>query len=75
MEGPVVLAGLCEEERELYGDRNHPDELLIPDSERQWGSWVTSYRTKGQDRNLRFVPLYDIGYEKYNVYFRLREKK
>lgn len=75
MEGPVVLAGLCEEERELYGDRNHPEELLIPDSERQWGSWVTSYRTKGQDRNLRFVPLYDIGYEKYNVYFRLREKK
>ena len=71
MEGPVVLAGLCDEDMIMYGDRNHPETLLIPDNEREWSNWITSYRTRGQDRNIRFIPLYDIGYEKYSVYFRL----
>lgn len=72
MEGPVVLAGLCDEDRVLYGDRNHPEKLLVPDNEREWSNWTTSYRTCGQDRNIRFIPLYEIGYEKYSVYFRIR---
>lgn len=73
MEGPVVLAGLCEEERTLYGDKEHPETLLIPDNEREWENWITGYRTCGQDRNIRFVPLYDIGYEKYSVYFPIKK--
>ena len=74
MEGPTVLAGLCDEDRILYGDIEHPESILIPDNEREWGSWITGYRTYGQDRNLRFVPLYDIGYEKYSVYFQIRKR-
>ncbi|HEX2947326.1 MAG TPA: beta-L-arabinofuranosidase domain-containing protein [Clostridia bacterium] len=73
MEGPVVLAGLCDEDRTLYGDKEHPETLLTPDNEREWENWVTSYRTYGQDRNIRFVPLYDIGYEKYSVYFSIKK--
>ncbi len=73
MEGPVVLAGLCDENRVLYGDREHPESILIPDNEREWGNWITSYRTYGQDRNIRFVPLYDIGYDKYSVYFEIKQ--
>ncbi|MGE5612919.1 MAG: beta-L-arabinofuranosidase domain-containing protein [Bacillota bacterium] len=75
MEGPVVLAGLCDEDRIIYGDKERPETILIPDNEREWGNWVTSYRTYGQDRNIRFKPLYDIGYEKYSVYFEVRERK
>lgn len=73
MEGPVVIAGLCDEDRILYGDKEHPEAILIPDNEREWGNWITSYRTYGQDRNLRFVPLYDVGYEKYSVYFHVKK--
>lgn len=72
MEGPVVLAGLCDEERTLYGDKEHPETILIADNEREWESWITAYRTYGQDRNIRFIPLYDIGYEKYSVYFPIK---
>ena len=60
-----------DEDMIMYGDRNHPETLLIPDNEREWSNWITSYRTRGQYRNIRFIPLYDIGYEKYSVYFRL----
>ncbi len=73
MEGPVVLAGLYDDELELCGDRNHPEKLLIPDNEREWSNWKTGYRTCGQDINIRFIPLYEVGYEKYSVYFRLRD--
>ena len=69
MEGPIVLAGLCDDDRILYGDTEHPGTILTPDNERQWSSWNISYRTKGQGRNIRFIPLYDVGYEKYSVYF------
>ena len=73
MEGPVVLAGLCDEGRVLYGDAEHPETILVPDDERKWSSWNTGYRTKGQDRNIRFIPLYDVGYEKYTVYFKVKK--
>ena len=72
MEGPIVLAGLCDDDRILYGDTEHPETILAPDNERQWSSWNISYRTKGQDRNIRFIPLYDVGYEKYSVYFQVK---
>ncbi len=71
MEGPIVLAGLCDEDRVLYGDKKHPETILVPDNERMWSSWIINYRTQGQDRNIRFIPLYDVGYEKYSVYFRV----
>jgi DUF1680 family protein len=72
LDGPVVLAGLCEDELTLYGDREHPETFLVPDNEREWRSWKPGYRTRGQERNLRFLPLYEIIDEHYTVYFPLR---
>lgn len=73
--GPIVLAGICNEERMLYcDDREHPEGLLTADNEREWGSWKTTFRTVGQDRGIRFVPLMNIGYDRYSVYFPVSEK-
>lgn len=72
MDGPVVLAGLCDEERVLPGDPARPLEILKPDSERQWNTWLTSYRTRSADPGVRFVPLYEIVDEPYTVYFNLK---
>ena len=75
MDGPVVLAGLCDEERILYGDKDNPTDILIPDNEREWGMWQNTYRTKNQDRGIRFVPLHKVGYEAYTVYFPIQPKE
>jgi DUF1680 family protein len=72
--GPVVLAGRCDEERTLYGDANHPEALLFPDNEREWASWMHTFKTRGQDRNIQFIPLYQVGYEPYTVYFPVRNR-
>ena len=69
MDGPVVLAGLCDEERTLHGDKDHPETLLIPDHEREWSTWTGWYRAAGQARGIRFVPLYEVRDERYTVYF------
>ena len=72
LDGPVVLAGLCAEERVLYGDEDHPEMMLTPDNEREWTNWLRGYRTVNQERGLRFVPLYEIIDERYTVYFPIR---
>ncbi len=69
MDGPIVLAGLCDEERTLHGDPAHPETLLIPDHEREWSTWKGWYRTAGQERGIRFVPLHEVKDERYTVYF------
>ena len=68
--GPVVLAGLCEEERLLHVPEGcRPEDLLTHDNEREWGSWKSTFRITGQERGMRFVPLYEVGYEPYGIYF------
>ena len=69
MDGPVVLAGLCDEERTLRGNANAAETLLTPDNEREWNEWKPGYRTRGQPHNIRFLPLYDIRDERYTIYF------
>jgi uncharacterized protein len=69
MDGPVVLAGLCSEERMLVGNKDEASSLLVPDNEREWGTWLPGYRARQQDRGLRFKPLYEIADETYTVYF------
>ncbi len=69
MDGPVVLAGLCPEERTLVGDPQDPSTFLVPDNEREWWRSLGGYRTAGQDRGIRFVPLYEVTDETYTVYF------
>lgn len=75
MDGPVVLAGLCGEERTLYVDTKKPEETLTGDNEREWGYWKNTYKTVNQDPGIQFVPLHQVGYEKYQVYFPLREQR
>jgi DUF1680 family protein len=67
--GPVVLAGLCDEEIRLEGDIANPEQFIVHDNEREWGMWMNTFKTTGQMRNNRMVPLYKIGYEPYMVYF------
>ena len=74
LDGPVVLAGLCREERTLYTDLDAPKQVLVSDNEREWAYWQNTYKTVGQDRGIRFVPLYQVGYEEYQVYFPLKGK-
>jgi DUF1680 family protein len=69
MDGPVVLAGLVDEERQLKGDASIPEALLVPDNEREWTNWIPWYRTVGQARGFRFIPLYEVRDERYTVYF------
>ena len=73
MDGPVVLGGLCDEERMLYGDKDNPETILAPDNEREWTEWKPGYRTCNQERGFRFVPLYEIRDERYTVYFPVRK--
>jgi DUF1680 family protein len=69
LDGPVVLAGLCSEERLLAGGKDNPSSFLVPDNEREWSRWLSGYRTVGQQRGLRFRPLHEIVDEPYTVYF------
>ena len=74
--GPLVLAGLCDEERLLHvPDAAHPETILVHDNEREWGSWKSTFRTLGQERGIRFIPLNEVGYEPYSIYFPLKEDK
>jgi uncharacterized protein len=76
LDGPVVLAGLCDEERTLSGDVRNPRSILTPDREREWGTWLFGrYRTVNQERGIRFVPLYEVTDESYTVYFPVRRYK
>jgi DUF1680 family protein len=75
LDGPVVLAGLCDEERMLYGDREAPETILAPDNEREWDYWLPNYRAIHQERGLRFIPLYEVRDERYTVYFPIRDRR
>jgi len=69
IEGPIAFAGLIKEERTLYGDIDNPESFMTPSDERHWVNWRQGWRTINQPVNFKFVPLYDIGYEEYTVYF------
>jgi hypothetical protein len=73
MDGPLVLAGLCDEQRTLHGDSEKPETILAPDNERQWKEWLPDWRTVNQPVNFRFKPLKNITSETYTVYFPVRK--
>ncbi len=70
--GPDVLAGVCEQERILTLETDNPEDELSVDTERQWGSFQTFYKTENQDPGINFKRLRDIGYEPYQIYFKIR---
>ncbi len=67
--GPYVLAGLSDEERALHLNGHKPEELVIHDNEREWGSWKDTFKTRFQDAGIKLVPINKIGYERYQIYF------
>jgi len=74
--GPDLLAGLCSEERTLHcDDPSAPEGDLVPDDEREWSRWTRCFRARGQDPGLRFMPLREVGYERYAVYFRVAPRR
>jgi uncharacterized protein len=75
MDGPVVLAGLCDEDRPLAGDVDHPESILSAYNEREWTTWQPGYQTRSQPRNFRLMPLYEIRNEPYTVYFSRSDSK
>ena len=72
MDGPVVLAGLCNEERMLIGDKDDLSSILVPDNELEWGNWLPGYRVRNQSQGLRFKPLFEVVDEQYSIYFPIR---
>ncbi|HHY82017.1 MAG TPA: hypothetical protein GX505_04975 [Clostridiales bacterium] len=72
LDGPVVLAGLVDEERTIYYT-NKPEEVLERYDERIWSIWQENWKTVNQPVNFIFKPLYEIGYETYTTYFPIKK--
>lgn len=71
--GPYVLAGITESERILYVEGDVTKELT-QDTERQWGEFRTFYHTENQDPGISFIKLSDVGYQPYQIYFKVKHK-
>lgn len=74
MEGPIVLAGLCDEERRLIGDNSHKEKIFSPRYEHTYRDFPwkqNTYKTCGQIKNIEFIPLYEVTDQKYTVYFEI----
>ena len=71
--GPDVLAGITEQERVLKLEGQNPEEELSADTEREWGNFRTFYRTENQDPGVSFIKLNEIGYEPYQIYFKVKK--
>ena len=69
--GPVVLAGLVDAETTLHVSGEHPERALRRANEREWGMWTCEFLTVTEEKAIRFIPLYEVGYEPYAVYFRV----
>ena len=69
--GPLTLVGLCKKPVTFDLPENL-DDFLIHDNEREWGSWKSTFRTTGQQKNIRFVPIHEVGYEYYTLYFDIK---
>ena len=71
--GPEVIAGLCSEELSLQGDIANPEKFIVHDNEREWGVWMNTFKTTGQSKNIRMLPIQRVGYDPYTVYFPVRK--
>jgi len=76
LDGPVLLAGLIEDERTLYlKDGQKEVDLLVLHDERKWTTWQPFYKTIGQPSNFLLKPLNEIGREPYTVYFPIEKRQ
>ena len=72
VDGPVVLAGLTQEDRPVAGDLADPASFLLPETPHTYSTFVwqqNTYRTRNQAVNFRLIPLYDVLDEPYTVCF------
>jgi hypothetical protein len=72
MDGPIVLAGLCEEEM-VVGDITDPEEIFIKECgyiRNHRSNRGTHYRGLFQGKSVRFIPLHEVVNETYTIYFR-----
>lgn len=72
--GPYTLAGITDEERILYVEDDDPTKELTQDTERQWGDFRTFYHTENQDPGISFMKISEIGYQPYQMYFKIKKK-
>lgn len=71
--GPDVLAGLCDKERLLFIDFNKDiASEIVMENEREWGNWRYFFKTENQNPVIEFRRIRDIGYEPYQIYFKLK---
>lgn len=70
--GPMVLAGLTDSETLLYLDGKNAESVIVRESERAAKSWTERFKVTGQERGIRLIPLYKVGYEPYEIYFPLK---
>lgn len=70
--GPLALVGICDSEKTLTADKENPGDILKHSNEREWGSWKDSFVTTGQQDAIRFIPIKDVGYDAYTVYFPIK---
>ncbi len=71
--GPEVLAGICENERILFTQKDDVASELIMENEREWGTWRYFFKTANQDPGIQLRRIRDIGYEPYQVYFTVKK--
>lgn len=75
--GPEVLVGVTSQERILRlpeEDEGDPTKELVTEDERQWGQWNVHFRTEHQEPGISFVPINEIGYEPYQMYFKVEDR-
>jgi len=70
--GPEVLAGICEKERILYVEDDDIASEIEMENEREWGSWRYFFKTKNQNPVIELRRIRDIGYEPFQVYFKVK---
>lgn len=75
MEGPIVLAGICDSDKGLYVN-DDVESIMLPFKEHTYDTfpWQQStYTTMSQPENFKVKPLYDVIDENYTIYFTKKE--
>jgi len=73
--GPEVLAGVCEGERILHVEDGDIASEVEMENEREWGSWRFFFKTVNQDPAIQLKRIRDIGYEPYQIYYKVKKVK
>lgn len=73
--GPEILAGICEKERILYVEDDDVASEIEMENEREWGSWRYFFKTRNQNPVIELRRIRDIGYEPFQVYFKVKNQK